>query len=106
MGGASVPMLASVLKRDLKNLIQRDASPNFQAQNGLLLLRSWWGSVGSLETGLQPPGPQGFSGELSCLMRRSDHHEAGVPSLVVNSKRDGPAGSIAGEVVGQEARGF
>jgi hypothetical protein len=27
-----VPMLASFLKRDLKNLIQRDASPNFQAQ--------------------------------------------------------------------------
>src|SRR5271157_1905840 len=41
-------MLASVLKRDLKNLIQRDASPNFQAQNGLLSLRSWWRSVRSL----------------------------------------------------------
>src|SRR5208337_5280009 len=44
------PMLASVLKRDLKNLIQRDASPNFQAQNGLLSLRSWWRSVRSLVT--------------------------------------------------------
>src|SRR5271157_1411229 len=43
-------MLASVLKRDLKNLIQRDASPNFQAQNGLLSLRSWWRSVRSLNT--------------------------------------------------------
>src|SRR5271166_6269392 len=42
-------MLASFLKRDLKNLIQRDASPNFQAQNGLLSLRSWWRSVRSLE---------------------------------------------------------
>ena len=42
-------MLASFLKRDLKNLIQRDASPNFQAQNGLLLLRSWWRSVRSLD---------------------------------------------------------
>src|SRR5271157_6001209 len=41
-------MLASFLKRDLKNLIQRDASPNFQAQNGLLSLRSWWRSVRSL----------------------------------------------------------
>src|SRR5271157_533954 len=45
-------MLASVLKRDLKNLIQRDASPNFQAQNGLLSLRSWWRSVRSLEQSL------------------------------------------------------
>src|SRR5271157_6075958 len=43
-------MLASVLKRDLKNLIQRDASPNFQAQNGLLSVRSWWRSVRSLNT--------------------------------------------------------
>src|SRR5271157_3126580 len=42
-------MLASVLKRDLKNLIQRDASPNFQAQNGLPSLRSWWRSVRSLD---------------------------------------------------------
>src|SRR5512135_1923766 len=41
-------MLASFLKRDLRNLIQRDASPNFQAQNGLLSLRSWWRSVRSL----------------------------------------------------------
>src|SRR5208282_6159687 len=41
-------MLASFLKRDLKNLNQRDASPNFQAQNGLLSLRSWWRSVRSL----------------------------------------------------------
>ena len=41
-------MLASFLKRDLKNLIQGDASPNFQAQNGLLSLRSWWRSVRSL----------------------------------------------------------
>src|SRR5271157_5119305 len=46
-------MLASFLKRDLKNLIQRDASPNFQAQNGLLSLRSWWRSVRSL-LGAQP----------------------------------------------------
>jgi len=44
-----VPMLASFLKRDPKNLIQRDASPNFQAQNGLLSLRSWWRSVRSLK---------------------------------------------------------
>src|SRR5271157_5813478 len=58
------------------------------------------------ETGLQPPRPQGFSGELSCLMRRSDHHEAGVPSLVVNSKRDGPADGIAGEVVVQDVSGI
>src|SRR5208337_1669248 len=43
-------MLASFLKRDLRNLIQRDASPNFQAQNGLLSLRSWWRSVRSLTT--------------------------------------------------------
>src|ERR1700733_10294537 len=42
-------MLASFLKRDRNNLIQRDASPNFQAQNGLLSLRSWWRSVRSLE---------------------------------------------------------
>jgi len=42
-------MLASFLKRDLKYLIQRDASPNFQAQNGLLSLRSWWRSVRSLQ---------------------------------------------------------
>src|SRR5271157_157535 len=42
-------MPASVLKRDLKNLIQRNASLNFQAQNGLLSLRSWWRSVRSLE---------------------------------------------------------
>src|SRR5208282_3887684 len=41
-------MLASFLKRDPKNLNQRDASPNFQAQNGLLSLRSWWRSVRSL----------------------------------------------------------
>src|SRR5271157_4958693 len=41
-------MPASVLKRDLKNLIQRNASLNFQAQNGLLSLRSWWRSVRSL----------------------------------------------------------
>src|SRR5271157_5648568 len=41
-------MLASFLKRDPKNLIQRDASSNFQAQNGLLSLRSWWRSVRSL----------------------------------------------------------
>jgi len=41
-------MLASFLKRDLKNLIQRDASPNFQVQNGLLSIRSWWRSVRSL----------------------------------------------------------
>src|SRR5271157_2521103 len=46
-------MLASVLKRDLKNLIQRDASPNFQAQNGLLSLRSWWRSVRSLQIPLE-----------------------------------------------------
>src|SRR5208337_4411295 len=43
-------MLASFLKRDLRNLIQRDASPNFQAQNGLLSLRSWWRSVRSLNS--------------------------------------------------------
>ena len=42
-------MLASFLKRDLKSLIQKDASPNYQAQNGLLSLRSWWRSVGSLK---------------------------------------------------------
>jgi len=42
-------MLASFLKRDLKNLIQRDASPNFQVQNGLLSIRSWWRSVRSLK---------------------------------------------------------
>ncbi len=47
--GASAPMLASFLKRDLKILIQRDASPNFQDQNGLLSLRSWWRSVRSLK---------------------------------------------------------
>ena len=41
-------MHASFLKRGLKNLIQRDASPNFQAQNGLLSLRSWWRSARSL----------------------------------------------------------
>ena len=41
-------MLASFLKSDLKNPIQRDASPNFQIQNGLLSLRSRWRSVRSL----------------------------------------------------------
>src|SRR5271166_445616 len=38
-------MLASFLKRDLRNLFRKDASPNFQAQNGLLSLRSRWRSV-------------------------------------------------------------
>src|SRR5271157_5137015 len=42
-------MLASFLKRDLRNLFRKDASPNFQAQNGLLSLRSRWRSVRSLE---------------------------------------------------------
>ena len=55
--GASVPMLASFLKRDLRNLIPRDASPNFQDQNGLLLLRSWWRSVRSLKKGEVIAGP-------------------------------------------------
>src|SRR5271157_4722505 len=41
-------MLASFLKRDLRNLFRKDASPNFQAQNGLLSLRSRWRSVRSL----------------------------------------------------------
>src|SRR5271165_194527 len=44
-------MLASFLKRDLRNLFRKDASPNFQAQNGLLSLRSRWRSVRSLRTG-------------------------------------------------------
>src|SRR5271157_4583216 len=48
-------MPASVLKRDLKNLIQRNASLNFQAQNGLLSLRSWWRSVRSLENEILEP---------------------------------------------------
>jgi hypothetical protein len=61
-----VPMLASFLKRDLKNLIQRDASPNFQAQNGLLSLRSWWRSVRS-------------------LLRCTD--ECQVPSIVMTASR-------------------
>src|SRR5271166_3416906 len=43
-------MLASFLKRDLRNLFRKDASPNFQAQNGLLSLRSRWRSVRSLIT--------------------------------------------------------
>src|SRR5271166_572301 len=42
-------MLASFLKRDLRNLFRKDASPNFQAQNGLLSLRSRWRSVRSLK---------------------------------------------------------
>ena len=41
-------MLTSFLKRDLKDLIQRDASPNSQAQNGLLSVRFWWRSVRSV----------------------------------------------------------
>src|SRR5271157_1112682 len=49
-------MPASVLKRDLKNLIQRNASLNFQAQNGLLSLRSWWRSVRSLDKDLKKHG--------------------------------------------------
>jgi len=48
-------MLASFPKRDLRNLIQRDASPNFQAQNGLLSLRSWWRSVRSLDKSIRFP---------------------------------------------------
>src|SRR5271166_1905645 len=48
-------MLASFLKRDLRNLFRKDASPNFQAQNGLLSLRSRWRSVRSLSNvDLQP----------------------------------------------------
>src|SRR5271157_558942 len=57
-------MPASVLKRDLKNLIQRNASLNFQAQNGLLSLRSWWRSVRSLPI-LEPNHSRlGVTGDL------------------------------------------
>ena len=43
-------MLASFLKRDPKNLIQKDASLNFQVQNDLLSLHSRWRSVRSLRS--------------------------------------------------------
>ncbi len=36
--GCFITMLASFLKRDPKNLIQKDASLNFQVQNDLLWL--------------------------------------------------------------------
>src|SRR5271166_3156025 len=49
-------MLASFLKRDLRNLFRKDASPNFQAQNGLLSLRSRWRSVRSLRISTGSPG--------------------------------------------------
>src|SRR5271165_5068470 len=55
-------MLASFLKRDLRNLFRKDASPNFQAQNGLLSLRSRWRSVRSLE----------YLPELATLRRFAD----------------------------------
>src|SRR5271166_2673331 len=62
-------MLASFLKRDLRNLFRKDASPNFQAQNGLLSLRSRWRSVRSLGFPATQPGRPGQTAGLrACLV--------------------------------------
>src|SRR5271166_1417459 len=68
-------MLASFLKRDPKNLIQRDASSNFQAQNGLLSLRSWWRSVRSLAASGRIGAHPRRAGPLSLVVGRelADH---------------------------------
>src|SRR5271157_2115495 len=103
-------MPASVLKRDLKNLIQRNASLNFQAQNGLLSLRSWWRSVRSLQKRLSvsPRGhpwgvsidktqmPGGFFGRVSRL-RRSLHPDA--PAFAASIEND--TAKLAGTALGQ-----
>src|SRR5271166_1227406 len=75
-------MLASFLKRDLRNLIQRDASPNFQDQNGLLLLRSWWRSVRSLweRPGLRAPHGANSTNATIPLAPRGLHAGRSAPS--------------------------
>ena len=79
-------MLASFLKRDLRNLIQRDASPNFQDQNGLLSLRSWWRSVRSLFF-FRP-----FQGGQSCATRLIPLPVAPIaPGVVAVGTRAWPA---------------
>src|SRR5271165_6368568 len=65
-------MLASFLKRDLRNLFRKDASPNFQAQNGLLSLRSRWRSVRSL---FISPSP---TVELGCRRQRQSRRVENV----------------------------
>src|SRR5271166_3282559 len=83
-------MLASFLKRDLRNLFRKDASPNFQAQNGLLSLRSRWRSVRSLEKSAHLPGYAYAGGQqLNTIFEVGDGGDARTVAIKgIRNQRD------------------